>query len=89
MYLYGKIKFNEASHKRIGAGFSTRSDTNQAVQPQEMTDRACNVSKGCTVYTVYTEKTMALIRYFIYVHLCFCTYDQEVTLITERYSICA
>ena len=30
---------------------------------------------------------MALIRYFINVHLCFCTYDQEVTLITERYSI--
>ena len=32
---------------------------------------------------------MALIRYFINVHLSFCTYDQEVTLITERYSICA
>ena len=31
---------------------------------------------------------MALIRYFINVHLCFCTYDQEVTLITERYSVC-
>ena len=86
MYLYGKIKFNEACHKRIGSGFSTRSDTNKAVQPQEMTDRAWNVSKGCTVYT---EKTMALIRYFINVHLCFCTYDQKVTLITERYSICA
>ena len=36
MYLYGKIKFNEACHKRIGSGFSTRSDTNKAVQPQEM-----------------------------------------------------
>ena len=51
MYLYGKIKFNEACHKRIGSGFSTRSDTKQAVQPQEMTDRARNVSQGCTVYT--------------------------------------
>ena len=39
MYLYGKIKFNEACHKRIGSGFSTRPDTNKAVQPQEMTDR--------------------------------------------------
>ena len=81
MHLYGKIKFNEPGHKKIGSGFSTRSDTNQAVQPQEIDQQGLEIiSKDCTIYT---EKTKALIRYLVNVHFCFCICDKTTRLSQE------
>ena len=77
------IRFNGPRLKKIGSWFSTRSDTNRAVYPEEMASRGLK----CRDCTIYTEKTKTLNIYLVNVQCCFCIYDkttrgsQEVALV--------